>query len=413
MEFIDLPVSYHTLLTGLSVLGVCMLLVRYFRFKRCHDIESRFKLVNRPLSTMSVREAHRIIREMRELEFPYTFHSAMKLSLLKTGAIPTMTKLFVATGQLNEKNASKRAADTEVVLNEVHDREPGSESHLLGIARMNYLHARYRKAGKILDEDMLHTLGSAVVDILRSVELYEWRGLTDVEKCAVGVFHRALGEAMDIQFDCLPSAKSGWRDGVHFAQELYNWTLSYEKIAAKPTESTRTIGRRLVDLAKFNVPMPLRPVVERVISTKLDEHMRTSMGIEKPGFIVSTIVHGIVSIRRFLLRYFFFPRPECMEVRLLNDSEDPSTGLWTVNFWIAHPWYVKPTLKHRWGLKAIIVRIFGSGSVPVENGPYRDAGYDLWTIGPAAQEKRGREEMEAILDELKAKGFASGCPFHP
>lgn len=48
-----------------------------------------------------------------------------------------MTKLFVATGQLNEKNASKRAADTEVILNEVHDREPGSDNQVLGIARMN------------------------------------------------------------------------------------------------------------------------------------------------------------------------------------------------------------------------------------------------------------------------------------
>lgn len=189
-----------------------------------------------------------------------------------------MTKLFVATGQLNEKNASKRAADTEVVLNEVHDREPGSENHLLGIARMNYLHARYRQTGKILDEDMLHTLGSAVVDILQGVERNEWRPFTDVEKCAIGVFHRALGDAMEIPFTLLPSCKTGWKDGVHFAHELYEWTLSYEKVAAKPTESTRIIGRRLVDLAKFNLPRPLRPVVERVISTKLEDYMRESMG---------------------------------------------------------------------------------------------------------------------------------------
>ncbi|KAL4892525.1 hypothetical protein BDV59DRAFT_202647 [Aspergillus ambiguus] len=323
-----------------------------------------------------------------------------------------MTKLFVATGQLNEKNASKRAADTEVVLNEVHDREPGSESHLLGIARMNYLHARYRKAGKILDEDMLHTLGSAVVDIVRSVDRYEWRKLSEVEKCAIGVFHKALGDAMEIPFTYLPSYQSGWKDGGHFAQELHDWTLSYEKKAAKPTESTRAIGRRLVDLAKFNMPALLRPVIERVISTKLDDHMRISMGIEQPGFLVSTAVNAIITIRRFLLRYFFFPRPDFLAVRLLNDSKDPSTGLWTVNFWIAHPWYVKPTFKNRWGLKALFVRLFGSGSVPVENGPYRDSGYDLWSIGPTAQEKRGREEMQAIFDELKLQNFVTGCPFH-
>lgn len=189
-----------------------------------------------------------------------------------------MAKLFVATGQLNKKNMTKRAADTEVILNEVHDREPGSDPHLLGIARMNYLHARYRKAGKILDEDLLHTLGSAVVDIVRSVDSNEWRQLTDVERCAIGVFHKALGEAMEIPFTLLPSCKTGWADGAHFVRELCDWTLGYEKEVAKPTQATTAIGGRLVDLAKFNMPASLKPVIEQVISSKLDKHMRLSMG---------------------------------------------------------------------------------------------------------------------------------------
>jgi hypothetical protein len=189
-----------------------------------------------------------------------------------------MTKLFVATRQLNGKNASKRAADTEVVLNEVHDREPGSESHILGIARMNYLHSRYRKAGKILDEDMLHTLGSAVVDIFRGVDRNEWRQLTDAERCAIGVFHKALGDAMEIPFTFLPSHQPGWKDGIHFAQELYDWTLGYEKDVAQPTDSTRYIGRQLMELAKCNMPALLKPLIESVVVTKLDEHTRISMG---------------------------------------------------------------------------------------------------------------------------------------
>lgn len=99
-----------------------------------------------------------------------------------------MTKLFQATGQLNERNAPKSAADTEVLLNEVHDRQPGSNEHLLAISRMNYLHSRFRKAGKILGEDMLHTLGSAVVDIFRSVDENKWWVLSEIEKCAIGCF---------------------------------------------------------------------------------------------------------------------------------------------------------------------------------------------------------------------------------
>lgn len=94
-----------------------------------------------------------------------------------------MAKLFQATGQLNECNAPKRAADTEVLLNEVHDRQPGSNEHL---------HSCYCKAGKILDEDMLHTLGSVVVDIFRFVDENERRVLSETEERAVGVFHKAL-----------------------------------------------------------------------------------------------------------------------------------------------------------------------------------------------------------------------------
>ncbi|KAE8153151.1 hypothetical protein BDV25DRAFT_137225 [Aspergillus avenaceus] len=406
----EINIGPEHLFIAMAIVAPYLLLVRHCRYQRAHTIQARFS--ERPLSSMTVKEAHEIFRELRELEFPYTLHSAMKLSLLKTGSIPTMTKLFVATRQLNEKNASKRAADTEVVLNEVHDREPGSDSHLMGIARMNYLHARFRKAGKILDEDMLHTLGSAVVDILRGVDRQEWRQLTDVERCAIGVFHKALGDAMEIPFTFLPSHETGWRDGMHFAEELYDWTLVYEKVAAKPTDSTKYIGRRLVELAKVNVPAPLKPLIEKVVITKLDDHSRISMGFEKPGILVYAFARGILNVRKVILRYLSLPRPDSKAVRVLNENPDPKTGLYTWNLWIEHPWYIKPTFSNQWGLKAIMVRLFGNGAIPSANGPYKEAGYDLRTIGPAAQETRGQEEMEAIFQSLKGASYATGCPFH-
>ncbi|KAF5864089.1 hypothetical protein ETB97_008495 [Aspergillus alliaceus] len=285
-----------------------------------------------------------------------------------------MTKFFVATRQLNEKNASKRAADTEVVLNEVHDREPGSDSHLMGIARMNYLHARYRKAGKILDEDMLHTLGSAVVDIVRGVDKGEWRQLTDVERRAIGVFHKALGDAMEISFTFLPSHKTGWRGGM--------------------------------ELAKCNMPDPLMPLIESIVYAKFEQRF------EKPGLVDTAFDKGILSMRKFILRYLSLPRPDSKAVRVLSESPDPKTGLYTWNLWIEHPWYVKPTFSHRWDPKALLVRLFGNGAIPAANGSYKESGYDLRTIGPAAQERKGQDEMETIFLILKGTNYAAGCPFH-
>ncbi|GKT52884.1 hypothetical protein ColTof4_13143 [Colletotrichum tofieldiae] len=97
----------------------------------------------------------------------------------------------------------------------------------MSIFRKWFRHARYRRANKITDPDLLHTLGDGLADILDVVDRDEWRKLTDVEKCAAGVFHKHLGEDMDIPFDPLPSSSEGWADGLHFAMELTDWTIQY------------------------------------------------------------------------------------------------------------------------------------------------------------------------------------------
>lgn len=83
MNMMDLTGKYDQLSIAAVALGLYALIVKYFRFQRCLRILSRFKLSGRPLSSMTTKEAHQIVRELRELEFPYTLHNAMKLSLLK------------------------------------------------------------------------------------------------------------------------------------------------------------------------------------------------------------------------------------------------------------------------------------------------------------------------------------------
>ena len=65
-----------------------------------------------------------------------------------------MSKLFAVTGQNNTRNAGRRAVDTEILLRESQTQPRDSERYMDAVARMNYLHARYRKAGKILDMDL-------------------------------------------------------------------------------------------------------------------------------------------------------------------------------------------------------------------------------------------------------------------
>lgn len=100
--------------------------------------------------------------------------------------------------------------------------------------------------------------------------------------------------------------------------------------------------------------------------------------------------HSIIVLRKLVLRHLSLPRPGFVRVRALNDELDKKTDLYTTSLWIAHPRYVQPTFMHRWGVKAWLIRLLGSGDVTTAEEKYRENGYDLWTIGPAAQEKRGR-----------------------
>lgn len=121
-------------------------------------------------------------------------------------------------------------------------------------------------------------MGDGLVEIFNVVEREEWRPLTDVEKCAIGIFHKNLGEDMGIPFTELPSSNDGWRDGLHFAIELKEWTIRYEEEVAKPTATNDQYVRVYVDSAMASLPDFVRTSVRKMLGDSLDDVMRTSLG---------------------------------------------------------------------------------------------------------------------------------------
>jgi hypothetical protein len=83
--------------------------------------------------------------------------------------------------------------------------EPASERAHAAIARTNYLHTGYRSSGRILEDDMLYTLSLFALKPIRFIKTYEWRDLTDLEKCAVGTYWKSLGDALGIGYATLLS----------------------------------------------------------------------------------------------------------------------------------------------------------------------------------------------------------------
>jgi hypothetical protein len=187
-----------------------------------------------------------------------------------------MSKLFAVTGNNNPKNAGKRAVDTEILLRETQTQPRDSDRYMTAVARMNYLHARYRQAGKILDEDMLHTLGDGAAEIVRVIKREEWRKLSDVEICAIGVYHHDLGCDLEIPFTPLRSSASGWHDGLHFVNELVEWTLSYEREVAHPTATADQYVKAYIDSATRAMPAATR-FLRAVVASDLDDTMRESL----------------------------------------------------------------------------------------------------------------------------------------
>ncbi|KAI1652284.1 uncharacterized protein F4817DRAFT_322738 [Daldinia loculata] len=414
MESINNLTFGHPSWHSYSLLGICLagylLIVRYLRYRRKSDIEAPFVKGNRPLSSMTTEEAYEIMMQLQELEFPYAFAKARKIALLKAGGIPTMSKLFAVTGQNAKRNAGRRSVDTEVLLRESQSKRRDSERYAMAVARVNYLHSRYRRAAKITDPDLLHTLGDGLAEILNVVNREEWRKLTDVEVCAAGVFHKNLGEDMEIPFTPLPSSVEGWKDGLHFARELRDWTVRYEEDVAMATPTNDQYVRVYVDSAVATLPGVVRTTLRKVLADNLDDVMRTSLCLEAPGPILSSLLAIVRNIRIVFLRYAALPRPSSLPVKMVDDLPNPKTGLYNFERKTLQPWYVRPTFWSIWGPGAFLIKLLG-GRLPGSGGDrYIPQGYDLMTIGPEPQNGKGSEDMIANVQIIRGKGVAT-CPF--
>ncbi|KAH6949736.1 hypothetical protein BKA56DRAFT_626273 [Ilyonectria sp. MPI-CAGE-AT-0026] len=108
----------------------------------------------------------------------------------------------------------------EILITEVQTSTPDSTRQLRAIARVNFLYSQYRKEGQIRNEDMLHMLGDAIAEIFRVIDTHKWRKLTNTKRCAIGLFHKNFGEALEINFAILPSNAQGWENGLYFSQKL-------------------------------------------------------------------------------------------------------------------------------------------------------------------------------------------------
>ena len=263
----------------LPVLLAYGLLASLLRFRRVESMKKRFGYTTRACFTrMTDHDAYLIQQNISELEFPFTFEKAFQFALFRTYGIPSISKLLVATSQLSDvKTALKRYADTEVLLTEFMANEPAHERTQDAMARMNYIHSVYQKAGKISNDDMLYTLSLLAAEPVRWIERYEWRSLQDFEMCALGTFWKSVGDAMKIDYGRLESCDPGWIDGLQWLEEIMAWSEAYEKRAMVPDVNNKKTADETTAILLWTVPAALKEFGRNVVSALMDDRLRMAM----------------------------------------------------------------------------------------------------------------------------------------
>lgn len=201
-----------------------------------------------------------------------------KLTTPQTYGIPTISTLLLKTSQFSDSTTSfKRYADTGTLIGEFMAFEPSSERAQTAIARTKFLHKGYRASGKILEDDMLYTLSLFATEPIRFVQRYEWRGMTEMERCAVGTYWKSLGDALEISYERLPSGRKGFRDGIHWLNEISAWSQEYEVQHMKPHPRNREIAEQMINVLMYNLPGCMKPLGVYFVSFLMDERLRSAM----------------------------------------------------------------------------------------------------------------------------------------
>ncbi|KAL9601348.1 MAG: hypothetical protein Q9179_002891, partial [Wetmoreana sp. 5 TL-2023] len=227
---------------------------------------------------MTDEDAYQIQFNISQFEFPFTFRKALQFALFRTYGIPSVSRLLVATSQLSDAaTASKRYADTVVLVREFMSHRPSHPRTLEAIARMNYIHSLYQKSGDIRDDDMLFTLSLFALEPIRWIERYEWRALKEFEKCAIGTFWKSIGDAMGISYQKLRLVEQGWTDGLQWLEVVAEWSERYEREHMIPHINNRKTADQTVAILLWETPKILRPFGEQIVSTVMDDRLRTAM----------------------------------------------------------------------------------------------------------------------------------------
>ncbi|KAK1970818.1 hypothetical protein LY78DRAFT_652560 [Colletotrichum sublineola] len=398
--------SLATTTTAVALIAGWIALCAFLRFRRITNLQKKMGFTDRrSLARMTNDQAHLILKNIIELEFPKLYLLSLQFAIFKTYGFESMSRLIVATKNLADPaNAQKRYEDTTILFGEFSLNPPTSDRALKAISRVNYLHSRYVAAGQISNEDFLYTLSVCITEPIRFMRLYEWRALTDMEVCAIGTHWKAIGDAMDIQYKGFLRHES-WADGIEFVDDITAWAAQYEVDAMKPSRLNFQASSQLTEMMLFHVPNFAKPFAREVLFVLMGDRVRAAFCFPEPGIVAALVAYAALVTRRFIIRHFMLPR---FTPVVYFSGPDPNTGRILHHDYLVHPYYNPVTIWNRWGPIGLVTRLLG-GTVP---GPDKmmPQGFLFEDIGPREKMGKGSAEMAQSVEVLKGRDRGD-CPF--
>jgi len=254
---------------------------------------------------------------------------------------------------------------------------------------------------------MLYTLSLFALEPVRWVKRYEWREMTPMEVCAIATFWKSIGDAQGISYEVMASCKTGWKDGLHWFEELEAWSTAYEEHAMVPSTYNHTTGNETVRMLVYDLPSSWFGFGRNLSSALMEHRLRKAMMYDPPSPRFQACVDWFFAIRKILLRYTFLPRSSFMVQRLLSDKPDKNGRYHRLTF-ESEPWYYENTWWNRNTLQVWIKWLMGR---PIPNGrDFAPDGYLIQEIGPRSLSGKGLMEFEATKAKLLSVK-RGGCPF--
>jgi hypothetical protein len=275
-----------------------------------------------------------------------------------------------------------------VLLFEMLAGDMDSDRWMTSLAKVNWLHARYRK--QIPNDDMLHTLALFILEPINWIDRYGWRPLSELERVSRFVFWKEIGMRMGIQD--IPETIDGLREWA----EKYNEAMVY-------AESNQLLADTTMDLFLRDKPSWIHGTMKNIARSFMEDRVLEAIGWAPAPSWVKFMTDTFFKVRGFLILHLFLPRYHTLELFKANDD-----GRIYRSFYGFEPWYMKQDMWTR------LTTWLGSGGRLNAGGKFGNKGYRPEEVGPPELVAASRKPVLAQADAMKeyTKGSNGGrCPF--